>query len=128
MPVRADFSRPRASYRRWEGVAIALARLFDTGEIPALAGKKVWQLSGGQKQRLNLLRAFALETPLIILDEPLSALDFESIDRVLGLIRDARARGRAMLLISHNEDIFDRLVSPESLHLLESADSLPSPS
>ncbi len=111
-----------------EGVAIALARLFDTGEIPALAGKKVWQLSGGQKQRLNLLRAFALETPLIILDEPLSALDFESIDRVLGLIRDARARGRAMLLISHNEDIFDRLVSPESLHLLESADSLPTPS
>ena len=111
-----------------EGVAMALARLFDSGEIPDLSEKKVWQLSGGQKQRLNLLRAFALETPLIILDEPLSALDFESIDRVLGLIRDARMRGRAILLISHNEDIFDRLVSPESVHLLESADSPLSPS
>jgi peptide/nickel transport system ATP-binding protein len=110
-----------------EGVATALARLFDTVEITELAGKKVWQLSGGQKQRLNLLRAFALETPLIILDEPLSALDFESIDRVLGLIRDARARGQAMLLISHNEDIFDKLVSPESVHQLESDDSSPPP-
>ncbi|HTY58346.1 MAG TPA: hypothetical protein VMF59_05990, partial [Bacteroidota bacterium] len=53
---------------------------------------------------------------------PLSALDFESIDRVLGLMRDARARGRALLLISHNEDIFDKIVSPESVHLLESFD------
>ena len=111
-----------------EGVAMALARLFDTQEIPELAGRKVWQLSGGQKQRLNLLRAFALETPLIILDEPLSALDFDSIDRVLGLMRDACVRGRSILLISHNEDIFDRLVSPESVHMLESADSPPSPS
>lgn len=111
-----------------EGVAMALAQLFDTQEIPALTEKKVWQLSGGQKQRLNLLRAFALETPLIILDEPLSALDFESIDRVLGIIRDARVRGRALLLISHNEDIFDRLVSPESVYSLESADPSFSPS
>jgi ABC-type dipeptide/oligopeptide/nickel transport system ATPase subunit len=111
-----------------KGVAMALARLFDTGEIPGLTGKKVWQLSGGQKQRLNLLRAFALETPLIILDEPLSALDFESIDRVLGIMRDARVRGRAILLISHNEDIFDRLVSPESVYSLESADPSFSPS
>jgi peptide/nickel transport system ATP-binding protein len=111
-----------------EGVATALARLFDAGEIPELAGKKVWQLSGGQKQRLNLLRAFALETALIILDEPLSALDFESIDRVLGLIRDARGRGRAILLISHNEDIFDRLVSPDSVYSLESAEEAMSPS
>jgi peptide/nickel transport system ATP-binding protein len=118
----------RKSLQDREDVAKALGRLFDTGEIPELRGKKVWQLSGGQKQRLNLLRAFALETPLIILDEPLSALDFESIDRVLGLIRDARALGRAILLISHNEDIFDRLVSPESVHVLESADPSLSPS
>jgi len=110
----------RKTLRDREGVAAALARLFDSQEIPGLRGRKVWQLSGGQKQRLNLLRAFALETPLIILDEPLSALDFESIDRVLGLIRDARGSGRAILLISHNEDIFDRLVSPESVLLLES--------
>jgi ABC-type glutathione transport system ATPase component len=112
----------KPSLRAAAEIDAALAHLFDQREIPELMRKKVWQLSGGQKQRLNLLRAFALDTPLIILDEPLSALDFESIDRVLALIRNARADGRAILLISHNEDIFDRIVPPGSVHVLESAE------
>ncbi len=112
----------KRSLRGFGAIDSALSRLFDPREAPELRRKKVWQLSGGQKQRLNLLRAFVLETPLIILDEPLSALDFESIDRVLGLIRDARAEGRAILLISHNEDIFDRIVPAGSVHVLESAE------
>jgi peptide/nickel transport system ATP-binding protein len=101
-----------------EGVTDALRTLFDQEEIPQLRKRKVWQLSGGQKQRLNLLRAFALSTPLIILDEPLSALDFESIDRVLLLVREAQRRGQAILLISHNEDIFDAIVPAESVYRL----------
>jgi peptide/nickel transport system ATP-binding protein len=101
-----------------EGVAGALGTLFDPEEIPRLRKRKVWQLSGGQKQRLNLLRAFALSTPLIILDEPLSALDFESIDRVLALVREAQRRSQAILLISHNEDIFDAIVPTESVYRL----------
>jgi peptide/nickel transport system ATP-binding protein len=104
------------------GIEDALKRLFDEGEIARLKKRKVWQLSGGQKQRLNLLRAFALSTPLIILDEPLSALDFESIDRVLALIREALRRGQAILLISHNEDIFDALVPETSVYHLRSSD------
>jgi peptide/nickel transport system ATP-binding protein len=105
------------------GVHSALSLLFDEDEIPGLLGRKVWQLSGGQKQRLNLLRAFVLSTPLIILDEPLSALDFESIDRVLLLIHEARQRGQAMLLISHNEDIFDAVVPEDAVYYLEAGTS-----
>lgn len=104
--------------RTGEGVAELLGRLFDADEIPRLRTRKVSLLSGGQKQRLNLLRAFALSTPLIILDEPLSALDFESIDRVLALMREAQQRGQAILLISHNEDIFDVMVSADSVYRL----------
>lgn len=109
---------PAPALRNDEGVAGALRTLFDPEEIPRLRKRKVWQLSGGQKQRLNLLRAFALSTPLIILDEPLSALDFESIDRVLSLMREAQRRSQAILLISHNEDIFDAIVPPESVYRL----------
>jgi ABC-type dipeptide/oligopeptide/nickel transport system ATPase subunit len=95
-----------------------LARLFEEEEIPSLLTKKVWQLSGGQKQRLNLLRAFALSTPLLILDEPLSALDFGSIEGVLALMQASRRQGQAILLISHNEDIFDPVVPPDSVYQL----------
>jgi ABC-type glutathione transport system ATPase component len=110
---------PIAPLRTGGGIRDALGRLFDAEEIARLRKRMVWQLSGGQKQRLNLLRAFALSTPLIILDEPLSALDFESIDRVLVLMREARKRGQAMLLISHNEDIFDAVVPPSSVYMLK---------
>ncbi|HUI66106.1 MAG TPA: ATP-binding cassette domain-containing protein [Bacteroidota bacterium] len=106
--------------RTSEGVTQALEKVFDPEEVVQLRRKKIWQLSGGQKQRLNILRAFTLSTPLIILDEPLNALDFESIDRVLALVRDARSNEQSILLISHNEDIFDAIVPPESVHRLES--------
>jgi ABC-type glutathione transport system ATPase component len=94
----------------------ALALLFSLEEIPRLFHRKVWQLSGGQKQRLNLLRAFMLSTPLLILDEPLNALDFESITRVLDLISARRKTGQGVLLISHNEDIFQALIPPQRIY------------
>ena len=109
---------PVPSLRSGKGVVEVLSRLFDGEEIPQLRGRKVWQLSGGQKQRLNLLRAFALSTPMLILDEPLNSLDFESIDRVLALMREAQSRGQTILLISHNEDIFDAVVPAGSVYLL----------
>ncbi|HTO92761.1 MAG TPA: ATP-binding cassette domain-containing protein, partial [Bacteroidota bacterium] len=109
-----------ASLRGRDAIRGSLGRLFDEDELDTLLTRNVWQLSGGQKQRLNILRALALGTPIVILDEPLSALDFESIDRVLGVLREVRERGTAILLISHNEDIFDRLVAPASVYTLSS--------
>jgi peptide/nickel transport system ATP-binding protein len=110
---------PIPAMRSRVGILAALGSLFDEDEIPRLRERKVWQLSGGQKQRLNLLRACSLSTPLIILDEPLSALDFESIDRVLLLMEQARSRGQTIVLISHNEDIFDAVVPEGCVYYLE---------
>jgi peptide/nickel transport system ATP-binding protein len=111
-------SLPAASLRTAEGRRSLLSRLFSAGSIPGLLGARVAELSGGQKQRLNLLRAFALETPLLILDEPLNALDFESMGKVLDMVEERRAGGGGILLISHNEDIFDAVVSPGRIYHL----------
>ncbi len=89
--------------------------------IPIDAGflkRKVASLSGGQKQRLNLIRSLVLETELIILDEPLNGLGFESIQKVLDLLQEKQAAGKGILLISHNEDIFDKLIPPENIYYL----------
>jgi len=88
-----------------------LTQLFEKTRLTeAFLKRKVAFLSGGQKQRLNLLRTLALETDLIILDEPLNGLDFRGVMRVLGLLEEKRKDGKALLLISHNEEIFDSLV------------------
>jgi ABC-type dipeptide/oligopeptide/nickel transport system ATPase subunit len=95
-----------------------LRELFDFEITEEFLNKKVSLLSGGQKQRLNLLRTLALETDLIIFDEPLNGLDFLSIKKVIGMIQERQQQGKAILMISHNEEIFDAIVPPESIYYL----------
>jgi ABC-type glutathione transport system ATPase component len=111
-------SLPAPGVRTPEGRRSLLSRLFSAGSLDAIQRARVAELSGGQKQRLNLLRAFALETPLLILDEPLNALDFESMGKVLDMVEERRSAGGGILLISHNEDIFDAVVSPGRVYHL----------
>lgn len=97
---------------------VALAgELFDEEEIRDLLPKKVRFLSGGQKQRLNLLRGLVLDTDILILDEPLNGLDFESCTRVVRMLQRKMAAGMAVLVISHNEEIFDALAGPRVYYL-----------
>ncbi len=96
-----------------------LNQLFDPAITPELLRKKTAVLSGGQKQRLNLLRTLALNTDLVILDEPLNGLDFLSIRKVMELIWEKQAQGTAFLLISHNEEIFNRFIGQENTYYLE---------
>ncbi len=104
-----------------------MRELFDEEDIPVLLRKKVKHLSGGQKQRLNLLRGLSLHTDVLILDEPLNGLDFESAGRVIAKVQQQQQAGKAILLISHNEEIFDRLVLPDCVYYLQGKESFQVP-
>lgn len=59
-------------------------------------------LSGGQRQGIAVARAAAFGSRVIIMDEPTAALGVKESNRVLDLIRDVKARGLSIILISHN--------------------------
>jgi len=104
-------------------IAALLQTLFEEKISDSFLDKKVSYLSGGQKQRLNILRALCLDVQFLVLDEPLNGLDFESIDRVLGILEKKRSQGCGMLLISHNEEILGKLVNAEQVVYLKTEQS-----
>lgn len=100
-----------------------LSDLMSEATVLSFLDKKVKQLSGGQKQRLNLVRGMCLDTTLLILDEPLNGLDFESAGKVIQMVQRKQEQGKAILLISHNEDIFDRIVPKDDIYYLHAVTS-----
>jgi peptide/nickel transport system ATP-binding protein len=103
-----------------DDVVRSLRELFDPEDVtPEFLKKEVRRLSGGQKQRLNLLRGLFLETDVLIVDEPLNGLDFESTTKVIAMLQKKQQAGKGILLISHNEEIFDRQVAEENVYYLK---------
>ncbi|CAM3712778.1 amino acid ABC transporter ATP-binding protein [Castellaniella denitrificans] len=59
------------------------------------------QLSGGQQQRVGIARALALYPRIVLFDEPTSALDPELVGSVLKVMKDLKAGGMTMVVVSH---------------------------
>jgi len=74
----------------------------------------VERLSGGQRQAVAIARATAFDSKVIIMDEPTAALSVAAITQVLDLVRELKAQGASIIIISHRlEDIYsvsDRLI------------------
>jgi len=61
------------------------------------------ELSGGQRQRIAIARALALQTPLVLADEPTNGLDTATTRRILALFRGiAASEGTTFLIVSHD--------------------------
>jgi len=67
----------------------------------------VENLSGGQRQAVAIARATAFNTKVTIMDEPTAALSVAAIKKVLDLVRELKAQGSSIIIISHRlEDIY----------------------
>jgi iron(III) transport system ATP-binding protein len=101
--------RPRAEVRHKVAELVALLSLQGhEHKFPS-------QLSGGQQQRVALARALALSPSLLLLDEPLSALDAQVRTRLRGELRELQTRlGLTTLMVTHDQEeaqsLSDRIV------------------
>jgi oligopeptide/dipeptide ABC transporter ATP-binding protein len=88
---------------RQEAKARVAQLLRSVGLGPEAASNFPHEFSGGQRQRIALARALALNPELIVLDEPVSALDVSIRAQIMNLLKDLQGQlGVAYLLISHN--------------------------
>jgi polar amino acid transport system ATP-binding protein len=117
LALRRVLKKSRAEAEAHGGNALASVGLADKAlSYPS-------ELSGGQQQRVAIARALALDPKIVLFDEPTSALDPELVGSVLAVMRDLKARGMTMLVVSHElrfaREAADRVVFMDDGRIVE---------
>jgi ABC-2 type transport system ATP-binding protein len=77
-----------------------IERVAEMFEVKSFLDKRINGYSSGMLKRLSLAQAFIGDPELIFLDEPLANIDFDSMERVIGIIDEMRGR-KSFVVISH---------------------------
>ena len=79
----------------------ALGFLREMG-IETLAQKQLCELSGGEFQRLLIARALALESEILLLDEPTANVDITSRNQIFSLLKKLQKSGKTIIIVTHD--------------------------
>lgn len=89
---------------RWPSAADreVVRRAIETVGLTELANTTFGELSGGQRQRALVAQGIAQDTELLLLDEPTAGVDAESSERIAACLARLAARGRTIVVASHD--------------------------
>ena len=111
MPVRAIVALGRFAYGDGDGLAaksVAVESAMEEAGVTHLADRSAAALSGGELARVHFARALAGETPILIADEPTTALDPAHQLSVMSLLHQKAAHGRLVIAALHDLDLAAR--------------------
>ncbi|HMM00404.1 MAG TPA: ATP-binding cassette domain-containing protein [Bacilli bacterium] len=87
-------------------IAIKKSReLLKKNNLLHLCNRKVTTLSGGEKARISLLRSVALETPILLADEPTGELDLANAQSICHRLYSL-AKEKLVIVVTHNQELF----------------------
>jgi len=102
--------RRNVLFGRREGQRLELETVVKMLEVTDLLDRRVPDLSGGERQRVALARALMSAPELLLLDEPLAAVDVERRRRILPYVLRVRDELRIpVIYVSHDRDEIDRI-------------------
>jgi spermidine/putrescine transport system ATP-binding protein len=86
-------------------VAKKVAETLDTVRLPGFGARRIWEMSGGQQQRVALARALINQPKILLLDEPMAALD-RKLRREMQIELQSlqRALGITFVLVTHDQE------------------------
>lgn len=97
-----DQRRPRLQKSE---IAKKVQRVLDTVRLSEFGARRIWEMSGGQQQRVALARAIVNEPKLLLLDEPLAALDRKLRKEMQIELQDIqRQLGITFILVTHDQE------------------------
>ncbi len=94
--------------------------------ISNLSERQPNMLSGGQKQRVAIAAALAMDTDVIILDEPTSELDVKATEKIISILKGLRDNGKTVIVVDHSIEgyrgVADRVYELKEGKILKSGD------
>jgi energy-coupling factor transport system ATP-binding protein len=90
-----------------------LEQVLEQLDLTALRNRHPMSLSGGQKQRVAIASAILSGKSILFLDEPTSGLDYAHMLRFFDLLKQLKAMGKCIVVITHDEEfaaLFDRII------------------
>lgn len=110
VPAQAGWWAPRVSDHFHASTSDRAAELARQLRLPEdIAQRQVLRLSTGERQRLALIRALVTKPAVLLLDEPTSSLDQQSIEAVESLLTSLMHDGLILVLVTHDPAQADRL-------------------
>ena len=103
-----EFVLRSTGWKKREEIDARIVEVLEAVGMETKAHKIPHQLSGGEQQRIAIARALLNRPQVILADEPTGNLDGDTADGILQLLCSLNASGTAIIMVTHNQAIFER--------------------